>query len=56
MSFGGGGTLGAFDDVLASAACGLGHLVVLAALGVVELGVGLAVVEGEEAAAEAEGF
>jgi hypothetical protein len=44
-----------FDDVLSATACGLGHLVVLAAFGVVELRV-LAVVVGQETAAETQGF
>jgi hypothetical protein len=49
---GGRGTLRALDDVLPPAAGGLGHLVVLPPLGVVELRARLAVVEGQEAAAE----
>ncbi len=53
---GGGGSLGAFDDVLATAAGSLGHLVVLAALGVVEFFDGLAVVEGEKTATETQGL
>ena len=53
---GGGRAFRAFDDVLASAAGGLGHLVVLAALGVVEFFWGLAVVVRQETAAESQGF
>jgi len=45
-----------FDDVLAAASSRLGHLVVLAAFGVVEFIVGLAVVVRQKAAAEAQGF
>ena len=43
-------------DVLSPASGGLGHLVILAALRVVEFFARLPVIKGEEAAAEAEGF
>lgn len=43
-------------NVLPAAAGGLGHLVVMAAFRVVEFFGCLMVIEGEEAAAEAEGF
>ncbi len=53
MSFG-RGSFRALDDVLAAASGRLRHLVVLAAFGIVELCARLAVVEGQEAAAEAQ--
>ena len=53
---GSGGALRSFDDVLPPAAGGLGHLVVLAALWIVEFLAGLAVIEREKAAAESQGL